>query len=92
MIQIDFSQGKTKIKKANQMNDKESLIVLDVFNLETNKFFFRIFTKEGKELNYTICDKEDIIIKEFYYKIQKPDNETKCPKIFPYYQNQIKHF
>ena len=61
MTQIDFSQGETKIKKANQMNDKESLIVLDVFNLETNKFFFRIFTKDGKELNYTICDKGDII-------------------------------
>ena len=61
LIQIDFSKCETKIKKSNQMNYKESLIVLDVFNLETNKFFFRIFTKEGKELNYTICDKEDII-------------------------------
>ena len=53
LIQIDFSKCETKIKKSNQMNYKESLIVLDVFNLETNKFFFRIFTKEGKELNYT---------------------------------------
>ena len=91
LIQIDISQCEAKIKNYNQINDKESLIIHDVFNLETNKYFYRIFTKKGEELNYTICDKEDIIIKEFYYKIERPDNETKCPKNFPYYQIETKH-
>ena len=86
LIQIDNSKCEKKIKESCEIDDKESLIIHDVYNLEENKYFFRVFTKEGKELNYTICEKEDIIIKEFYYKIDKPINLTKCPKDFPYLQ------
>ena len=86
LIQIDNSKCEKKIKETYKIDNKESLIFHDVYNLEENKYFFRVFTKEGEELNYTICDKEDIIIKEFYYKIDKPINLTKCPKDFPYLQ------
>ena len=84
LIQIDNLNCHAKIKKYYDIDDKESLIIHDVFNLETGIYYFRVFTKEGKELNYTICEKEDIIIKEFYYKQNMPENMTECPKDFPY--------
>ena len=84
LIQINNSNCQEIIKKNYNIDEKESLIIHDVFNLETNNYYFRMFTKEGKELNYTICEREDIIIKEIYYKQNMPENTTECPKDFPY--------
>ena len=86
LIQINNSNCQEKIKKNYSIDEKESLIIHDVFNLETNNYYFRVFTKEGKELNFTICKKEDISIKEKYYKQEIPENTTECPKDFPYFK------
>ena len=47
-------------------------------------YYFRVFTKEGEELDYTICNSEDIIIKEFKNNIPRPEGAAECPKAFPY--------
>ena len=86
LIQIDISKCEQKIKSNYGFSNDKVLIFHDVFNLETEKYFFRVFTQIGEELDYTICNKEDIIIKEIKYNIQRPENVTKCPKDFPYLQ------
>ena len=83
LIQIDVSPCEKKLKEMNEISDEESLIIQDVFNYENEEYFFRVFTKEGRELPF--CDKnEDIIIKYFKYKIDKPENASSCPEDFPY--------
>ena len=83
LIQIDVSPCEKKLKEMNEISDEESLIIQDVFNYENKEYFFRVFTKEGRELPF--CDKnEDIIIKYFKYKIDKPENASSCPEDFPY--------
>ena len=57
------------------------LIFHDVFNLETEKYFFRVFTEKGEELDYSICSLEDIIIKEIKYNIQRPENVFKIKNL-----------
>ena len=52
--------------------------------METENYFFRAFTKKGVELDYTICNSDDIIIKEFKNNIPRPEDGTECPKDFPY--------
>ena len=52
--------------------------------MKTGNYFYRIFTKEGEELDYTSCNSEDIIIRDIIYNIQKPENATECPEDFPY--------
>ena len=84
LIQIDISNCENKIRKKYQFNKEKLLIFHDVFNIETENYFFRVFTKEGEELNYSICNKEDIIIRELKGNIQRAENATKCPKDFPY--------
>ena len=75
---------RNKSKKNYNIDDEELLVIHDVYNLENDEYLMRIFTKEGKELNYTI------IIKEIYYKQNIPENTTKCPRDFPYsIQTQI---
>ena len=86
LIQIDTSHCENKIKDYYNLNNEKPLIIQDVFNFLTKEYFYRIYTKEGKELDYTLCANEDIIIKELYYKIDKPENTTLCPKDFPYFQ------
>ena len=86
LIQIDISNCENKIRMNYKLSNEKLLIFHDVFNLETEKYFFRVFTQIGEELDYTICNKEDIIIKEIKYNIQRPENITKCPKDFPYLQ------
>ena len=84
-IQIDISLCKKKLKSSYGFNEEKSLIFLDEYNIEEKKYLYRAFTKEGTELDYTLCQQEDIIIKEIIYKTNKPLNEDKCPKEFPYF-------
>ena len=84
-IQINTSKCENKIKEFYTFDENKKLIIHDVYNFETKKYVFRIFTEEGNELDYEICDEEDIIKKEIYYKIDKPENSITCPKDFPYY-------
>ena len=86
LIQIDISNCEDKIRTKYQFNNEKLLTFQDVFNIETEKYYFRVFTKEGEELDYTICNSEDIIIRELKYMMQRPENATKCPKDFPYYR------
>ena len=86
LIQIDISNCENKIRTEYQISNEKKLIFHDIFNMETGNYFYRIFTKEGEELNYSICNPEDIIIREIKYNIQKPENATECPKDFPYLQ------
>ena len=84
LIQIDISNCENKIRMKYQFSNEKLIIFHDVFNIETEKYYFRVFTEEGEELDYTICNSEDIIIKEFIYSIQRPKNEANCPKDSPY--------
>ena len=84
-IQIDTSKCEKKIKERFNIDEKSSLIIHDVYNFDSKKYYFRIFNEGGEELDYKICCEEDIIIKEIYYKIDKPENAMTCPKDFPYY-------
>ena len=83
-ISIDISLCEKKLKGYYNISNDEPLIFFDLFNIETEKYFYRVFTNEGNELNYSICnDTLDIIIKEIYYNIDHL-NSSKCPKDFPY--------
>ena len=86
LIEIDTSNCENKIIIYYNISNEELLIFHDVFNIENETYYFRVFTKEGNELDYTICNSEDIIIREFKYNIPRPEGETKCPKDFPYLQ------
>ena len=86
LFQIDISKCENKIRMSYQISKEKLLTFQDVFNMETEKYYFRVFTKEGNELDYTICTSEDIIIREIKYMIQRPEDATKCPKDFPYYR------
>ena len=86
LIEIDISNCENKIIIYYNISNEELLIFHDVFNIENETYYFRVFTKEGNELDYTICNSEDIIIREFKYNIPRPEGETKCPKDFPYLQ------
>ena len=83
-IRIDISRCVDKLKQNNTINNEESIIVQDIFNLDSEKYLFKIFNNEGQELNINICEKEDIIIKYTNYLIEKDLNSTKCPKEYPY--------
>ena len=54
IIEIDISNCENKIRISYNISNEELLIFHDVFNLENDEYFKRIFTKEGKELNSTI--------------------------------------
>ena len=86
LIQIDISNCENKIRTEYQISNEKILIFHDIFNMETGNYFYRIFTKEGEELDYSICNSEDIIIKEINYRIDKPMNAIHCPNDFPYLQ------
>ena len=66
LIKIDISKCENKMRMNYHFDNEKLLIFHDVFNLEESKYYYRIFTKEGNELNYTICDKEDIDILFIY--------------------------
>ena len=83
-IRIDISLCEQKIKKYHNLSNAEILIIQDVFNTETQKYLYKIFTKEGEELNINVCESDDISIKEIYYNIEKEQNTTKCPSGYPY--------
>ena len=86
LIQIDISNCENKIRTKYQISNEKLLIFYDAFNMKTGNYFYRIFTKEGEELDYTSCNSEDIIIRDIIYNIQKPENATECPEDFPYLQ------
>ena len=83
-IRIDISLCEQKIKKYHNLSNAEILIIQDIFNTETQKYLYKIFTKEGEELNINVCESDDISIKEIYYNIEKEQNTTKCPSGYPY--------
>ena len=70
-IRIDISRCVDKLKQNNTINNEESIIVQDIFNLDSEKYLFKIFNNEGQELNINICEKEDIIIKYTNYLLKK---------------------
>ena len=83
-IRIDISLCEQKIKQYYSFSNDEKLIIQDVFNIETEKYLYKVFTKEGEELNINVCESDDISIKEIYYSIEKEHNITKCPSGYPY--------
>jgi len=53
-IQIDISNCERKIKARYEIDNDESIIFFDVFNLETNKYIYKVFNNKGEELNHNI--------------------------------------
>ena len=63
-IQIDISLCEKKLKEYyTNINNDKPLIFFDVFNIDTEKYYYRIFTNEGKELiQQILLLKKNIII------------------------------
>ena len=77
---IDTSQCENTLKNYYNINDDQSLIIYDINDLSNDKYKYKVYSKEGEELDINICFQKEVGLCKFGEYFSKNTKVcTKCP-------------